>query len=264
MALYDTLKRMVDTGSLRSDYLDTYQKHSRKYPKVEEVPAFKAPPTDTRRVAYNDPNAETMRRQIGSSPVGLFMPNNDYRKEAEQRVAQNVINALTGGESLVPMGAGVHLYRGDSIHPDGVGLGTVGDLGKGKYFTDSPHVAEYFTESGNPKHIRKFDVDIKSPFDLMARDLPSDPRWQKMMNTLPPDPVIGPKPKQQLEKWARGETDVRNPYGFVARAFGKDVSTFNDFLAQHGYDSVKNSGIRGVSDGALEYAVFGDNIIPID
>ena len=148
------------------------------------------------------------------------------------------------------------LYRGDSSNPDGIGEGSQGDLGQGIYFTDDSITAEYFTDGSDAAHTRAFEVGIKNPFSLVDRNISTNPGWVSMMATLPDDPAIGVKPKANLQRWAEGKADVRDPYGFVARSFGHTTETFNAFLAQHGFDGVVSQGVRGVADSAYQYVAF--------
>lgn len=50
---------------------------------------------DTRTFQRYDVNNPTVQQQIGSSSVGVLMPNNPYRTEAEGQVLKNVAEALT-------------------------------------------------------------------------------------------------------------------------------------------------------------------------
>jgi len=81
----------------------------------DPVPATKMfakpPPTDTRTFQQYDPNNPTAQRQIGSSAAGVVMPNNPYNKLAQQTVVRNVANALTGGESMIPL-TGITTFHG--------------------------------------------------------------------------------------------------------------------------------------------------------
>lgn len=54
------------------------------------------PPTDTRAFQQYDPNNATAQRQIGSSSIGVLLPNNPYRAEAMQAMQQNVADGLSG------------------------------------------------------------------------------------------------------------------------------------------------------------------------
>jgi DNA repair protein RadC len=142
-------------------------------------------------------------------------------------------------------------YRGDSVHPDGIGDGSMGDLGKGIYFAEDQFVAEYFTEGSDKAHTRSFRIDLRHPFEMNSRTIGNDPSWQSMMATVPEG-----KPQDLLNRWVKGDLDIRNPYGFLARSFGKTPETFNDFLAEHGFDGIVDWGVRGLAQGSRQYVVF--------
>lgn len=145
----------------------------------------------------------------------------------------------------------LQLYRGDSSSADGIGSGSVGDLGRGIYFAESSMAAEYFTDGTDKGHTREFSVTIRNPFDLGDRNISRNPEWKAMLDT-----VADKGSRDLLERWAAGDLDVRNEYALLAREFGQTPETFNDFLAQHGFDAVVGYGIRGIAEGSRQYVVF--------
>ena len=52
-------------------------------------------PVDTRTFQQYDPSNPVAQKQIGSSPVGVVLPNNPYREEAKEAVLKNVAQAMT-------------------------------------------------------------------------------------------------------------------------------------------------------------------------
>lgn len=159
-----------------------------------------------------------------------------------------------------PEGPPMVVYRGDSVNPDGISLDAIksGDLGTGIYFSDDRFVAEYFTDGTNPGHVSSFYLKMETPFYLSGKEMKDTPGWQSMMSTVPEkqDPYAVDH-KNNLGKWANGDLDVKNTYGFLARSFGQEPETFNTFLQDHGFDGVVNLGVRGVADYCLEFVVFG-------
>jgi hypothetical protein len=197
---------------------------------------------------FNDADLAYLLRSIHRAAQGNTQPG-----KGQAMFMRSWAESAEGGKTAPMTGStnSLRLYRGDSVNTDGIGRGSVGDLGKGYYFVADRLVAEYFTDGSNAEHVRGSDVSISNPFDLMDRNIAANPSWQSMMKTVP-DGLT----KQQLERWARNDLDVRNTYGFLARSFGQTVETFNDFLAEHGFDAVVDQGVRGVSDTAKQYVVF--------
>jgi hypothetical protein len=162
------------------------------------------------------------------------------------------IDGYPGGPPMV-------VYRGDSVNPGKIILDKekCGILGTGIYFSDDRFVAEYFTDGTNPAHVSSFYLKMENPFCLSGKEMKDTPGWQSMMDTVPEkqDPYAVDH-KKNLMKWANGDLDVKNTYGFLARSFGQEPETFNDFLKDHGFDGVVELGVGGVSDYGLQFVIF--------
>jgi hypothetical protein len=142
-------------------------------------------------------------------------------------------------------------YRGDSVNPNKITSSKGGELGTGSYFSEDQFVAEAFTENSSPEHLKAYELQLKNPFNLMDRNLSENPHWKSMLKT-----VSNETSKKLLERWASNDLDVKNPYSFLARSFGKTLDTFNAFLAKHGFDGVISQGVSGLSDYGKQYVVF--------
>lgn len=111
------------------------------------------------------------------------------------------------------------------------------DLGPGKYWTDEPSVARYFSGREDMAGVTKGKPNVENPLNFLG-DWMSTPEFAKLKK------LLGDKfPNWSAEKW----NNISNPYNVLARAAGGKAELAK-LLVEAGYDGIVNRGISGFGD----------------
>jgi GNAT superfamily N-acetyltransferase len=129
-----------------------------------------------------------------------------------------------------------------------------GDFGRGFYFSAKEGIAKYYSLKFKNRVVKKFNINVKNPFEINIKDEVFDERTKKALRSLK---YIRDYESDIIRKATDGGEDFGMNFGYKQITKGLGDKRFSDILKENGYDAVfVNRTLGGETTLMAEIVVF--------